>query len=39
MTLFFSVGWLFKMNLTKPDELTDLMEEDAYEKYIKSLDS
>nr|XP_055069255.1 glycine cleavage system protein H (aminomethyl carrier), b [Misgurnus anguillicaudatus] len=32
-------GWLVKMTLEKPAELDALMDEAAYEKFVKSLDS
>ncbi|XP_016405594.1 glycine cleavage system H protein, mitochondrial-like [Sinocyclocheilus rhinocerous] len=32
-------GWLIKMTIEKPAELDELLEEAAYEKLIKSLDS
>ncbi|KAM9301934.1 glycine cleavage system H protein, mitochondrial [Gastrophryne carolinensis] len=31
-------GWLIKMTVEVPSELDDLMNEDAYEKYVKSID-
>nr|XP_056718332.1 glycine cleavage system H protein, mitochondrial [Euleptes europaea] len=31
-------GWLIKMTLDNPSELDELMTEDAYEKYIKSME-
>ncbi|OXB80027.1 UNVERIFIED_CONTAM: hypothetical protein H355_014071 [Colinus virginianus] len=31
-------GWLIKMTVEKPAELDELMSEDAYEKYIKSIE-
>ncbi|KAK1163511.1 glycine cleavage system protein H (aminomethyl carrier), b [Acipenser oxyrinchus oxyrinchus] len=31
-------GWLIKMTLDNPSELEELLEEDAYEKYIKSIE-
>ncbi|KAG8437640.1 hypothetical protein GDO86_008380 [Hymenochirus boettgeri] len=31
-------GWLIKMTVDKPSELEELMSEDAYEKYVKSLE-
>ncbi|XP_072479344.1 glycine cleavage system H protein, mitochondrial-like [Notamacropus eugenii] len=30
-------GWLIKMTLSSPSELDELMSEDAYERYIKSI--
>ncbi|CAG0879939.1 unnamed protein product [Darwinula stevensoni] len=29
-------GWLFKLSLAKPEELDKLMDEEAYEKFLKS---
>ncbi|XP_072947757.1 glycine cleavage system H protein-like [Epargyreus clarus] len=29
-------GWLFKLKLTKPEELKDLMSEDQYETFLKT---
>ncbi|XP_057641837.1 glycine cleavage system H protein, mitochondrial-like [Chionomys nivalis] len=31
-------GWLIKMALSDPSELDDLMSEEAYEKYVKSIE-
>ncbi|XP_040185091.1 glycine cleavage system H protein, mitochondrial [Rana temporaria] len=31
-------GWLIKMTVDVPAELDDLMSEDAYEKYVKSIE-
>ncbi|XP_043937729.1 glycine cleavage system H protein, mitochondrial [Protopterus annectens] len=31
-------GWLIKMTVDKPEELEELMDEDGYEKYIKSIE-
>ncbi|NWU96849.1 GCSH protein, partial [Upupa epops] len=31
-------GWLIKMTVENPAELDELMNEDAYEKYIKSIE-
>ncbi|XP_063053710.1 glycine cleavage system protein H (aminomethyl carrier), a [Engraulis encrasicolus] len=31
-------GWLMKMTIAKPDELKALMDEAAYERYIKSIE-
>ncbi|XP_053935114.1 glycine cleavage system H protein, mitochondrial [Cuculus canorus] len=31
-------GWLIKMSVENPAELDELMNEDAYEKYIKSIE-
>lgn len=35
---FQTTGWLIKMTVEKPAELDELMSEDAYEKYIKSIE-
>lgn len=35
---FFPPGWLLKMTIEKPEELDSLMDEPAYEKFIKSLE-
>lgn len=35
---FLTPGWLIKMTLENPAELDELMNEDAYEKYIKSIE-
>ena len=37
MTLFLS-GWLIKMTIENPAELDGLMDDAAYEKFIKSLE-
>ncbi|CAH0729523.1 unnamed protein product, partial [Brenthis ino] len=29
-------GWLFKLTLTKPEQLSELMSEDQYEKFLKT---
>ncbi|KAK2720537.1 glycine cleavage system H protein, mitochondrial-like isoform X1 [Artemia franciscana] len=29
-------GWLFKIELSKPEEIDSLMDEEAYSKYLKS---
>lgn len=29
-------GWLFKVKLSKPDEVAALMDEDKYEEFLKS---
>jgi len=29
-------GWLFKLELSKPEEMNELMDEAGYEKYLKS---
>jgi glycine cleavage system H lipoate-binding protein len=29
-------GWLFKMELTKPEEMDALMDEAAYETFLKA---
>ncbi|XP_029804175.1 glycine cleavage system H protein, mitochondrial-like [Suricata suricatta] len=31
-------GWLIKITISNPSELDDLMSEEAYEKYIKSIE-
>ncbi|NXO04340.1 GCSH protein, partial [Rhinopomastus cyanomelas] len=31
-------GWLIKMTVENPAELDELMNEDAYEKYVKSIE-
>ncbi|NXF47163.1 GCSH protein, partial [Oceanites oceanicus] len=31
-------GWLIKMTVENPADLDELMNEDAYEKYIKSIE-
>ncbi|XP_055985570.1 glycine cleavage system H protein, mitochondrial-like [Sorex fumeus] len=31
-------GWLIKMTLSNPSELAELMSEEAYEKYMKSIE-
>jgi glycine cleavage system H protein len=31
-------GWLFKLEMSKPSELDDLMDEDGYKKYLESHD-
>ncbi|XP_043929641.1 glycine cleavage system H protein, mitochondrial-like [Protopterus annectens] len=31
-------GWLIKVTVDKPEELEELMDEDGYEKYIKSIE-
>ncbi|NXS93135.1 GCSH protein, partial [Jacana jacana] len=31
-------GWLIKMTVENPAELDELMNEDAYERYIKSIE-
>ena len=28
-------GWLFKVSLSKPEEVEELMNQEAYEKYLK----
>jgi glycine cleavage system H protein len=28
-------GWLFKVKLTKPEELEELMDQSAYDKYLR----
>ncbi|MBD5002392.1 glycine cleavage system protein H, partial [Xanthomonas citri pv. citri] len=32
-------GWLFKMQLSKPEELDELMGEAEYETYVKTLET
>lgn len=32
-------GWLFKMELAKPEEVDELMEEEQYEKFVKTLET
>ena len=36
MFAIFHSGWLFKIKLTKPEELDTLMDKSAYEAYLKS---
>lgn len=31
-------GWLMKMTITNPTELDSLMDEAAYERYIRSIE-
>ncbi|CAH0584050.1 unnamed protein product [Chrysodeixis includens] len=35
-TNYYDKGWLFKVKLTKPDELKDLMSEDQYQTFLKT---
>lgn len=35
-TSCYEQGWLFKLKLTKPDELKDLMDEKQYEEFLKT---
>ena len=35
---FYEDGWLIKMTFSNPSELDELMSEEAYEKYIKSIE-
>uniref|UniRef100_A0A8C3WQF4 Glycine cleavage system H protein n=1 Tax=Catagonus wagneri TaxID=51154 RepID=A0A8C3WQF4_9CETA len=35
---YYENNWLIKMTLCKPSELDELMSEEAYEKYIKSIE-
>ncbi|XP_013172170.1 PREDICTED: glycine cleavage system H protein, mitochondrial isoform X1 [Papilio xuthus] len=35
-TSCFEKGWLFKLKLSNPDELNELMNEEQYEKFLKS---
>lgn len=37
ITLFL-IGWLMKMTIAKPTELDALMDEAAYERYIRSIE-
>lgn len=30
-------GWIFKIKLSNPDELNDLMDSDKYEEYLKGI--
>ena len=30
-------GWIFKITITKPDELDDLMDLDSYNKFVESI--
>ena len=30
-------GWIFKMKLSNPDELNDLMDSDKYDEYLKGI--
>ena len=30
-------GWIFKITVTKPDELDDLMDLDSYNKFVESI--
>uniref|UniRef100_H2V723 Glycine cleavage system H protein n=1 Tax=Takifugu rubripes TaxID=31033 RepID=H2V723_TAKRU len=34
----YAEGWLLKMTIEKPEELESLMDEPAYEKFVKSLE-
>lgn len=36
--MFFIAGWLMKMTIANPTELDDLMDEAAYERYIRSIE-
>lgn len=38
MLFFFILGWLFKLKLTRPEELETLMDEKAYKKYCETLE-
>ena len=38
MLFFFILGWLFKLKLTRPEELEMLMDEKAYKKYCETLE-
>lgn len=33
------IGWLMKMTIAKPAELDSLMDEAAYERYIRSIEN
>ncbi|KAJ8713253.1 hypothetical protein PYW07_013623 [Mythimna separata] len=35
-TNYYDAGWLFKLKLTKPDELKTLMTEEQYETFLKT---
>lgn len=35
-TSYYEEGWLFKLKLTKPEELKDLMDEQQYEEFLKT---
>lgn len=35
-TSSFEKGWLFKLRLTKPEELNELMNEEEYKKFLKT---
>lgn len=35
---FFHTGWLIKMTIEKSEELDGLMDQDAYDKFVKSLE-
>lgn len=35
-TNYYDKGWLFKVQLTKPDELKELMSEEQYQTFLKS---
>ncbi len=36
VSCFLSPGWLFKIELSKKDELDDLMDETGYNEFLKS---
>lgn len=36
---FFITGWLMKMTIANPAELDSLMDEAAYERYIRSIEN
>lgn len=38
VVLFFHTGWLIKMTIEKSEELDGLMDQDAYDKFVKSLE-
>lgn len=35
----FIAGWLMKMTISNPSELDSLMDEAAYERYIRSIEN
>lgn len=37
-TSCYNDGWLFKVKITKRDELTSLMDEKAYEQFVQAAD-
>lgn len=38
VVFFFHTGWLIKMTIEKSEELDGLMDQDAYDKFVKSLE-